>query len=58
MREVYEIAVHAKIVGMDVNNLSTLAAQLSNGNHPGLISFKKDGKFFRVINREWHENRA
>ena len=56
MREVYEIAVHAKIVGMDVNNLSSLAAQLSSGNHPGLISFKKDGKFFRVINREWHEN--
>lgn len=58
MREVYEIAVHAKIVGMDVNNLSSLAAQLSVGNWPHLISYKKDGKFFRVINREWHENRA
>ena len=56
MREVYEIAVHAKIVGMDVNNLSSLAAQLSAGNWPQLISYKKDGKFFRVINREWHEN--
>jgi DNA repair protein RadD len=56
MKQVYEIAVHAKIVGMDVNNLSSLAAQLSKGNCPKLISYKKDGKFYRINNREWHEN--
>jgi DNA repair protein RadD len=56
MKQVYEIAVHAKIIGMDVNNLSSLAAQLSKGNCPKLISYKKDGKFYRINNREWHEN--
>ena len=58
MRQVYEIAVHAKIIGMEVNNLSSLAAQLSKGDYPKLISYKKDGKFYRVNNREWHEDRT
>jgi len=56
MKEVIKIADKAKIVGMNVDNLSSLAAQLSNGNPPIQIKYKKEGKFFRVINKEWHEN--
>jgi DNA repair protein RadD len=53
MKEVIKIADQAKIVGMNVDNLSSLAAQLSNGNPPIQIKYKKEGKFFRVINKEW-----
>ena len=56
MKEVIKIADQAKIVGMNVDNLSSLAAQLSNGNPPIQIKYKKDGKFFRVLKKEWHEN--
>ena len=56
MREVIKIAEQSKIVGMNVDNLSSLAAQLSNGNPPRLVQYKKDGKFFRVFKKEWHEN--
>jgi hypothetical protein len=38
---------------MNVDNLSSLAAQLSNGNPPIQIKYKKDGKFFRVLKKEW-----
>jgi hypothetical protein len=38
---------------MNVDNLSSLAAQLSNGNPPVQIKYKKDGKFFRVLKKEW-----
>ena len=53
MKEVIKIADRAKIVGMNVDNLSSLAAQLSNGNAPKSIQYKKDGKFFRVLTKEW-----
>jgi len=56
MKEVIKIADRAKIVGMNVDNLSSLAAQLSNGNAPKSIQYKKDGKFFRVLKKEWNEN--
>lgn len=56
MKEVIKIADRAKIVGMNVDNLSSLAAQLTNGNAPIQIKYKKDGKFFRVLKKEWHEN--
>jgi DNA repair protein RadD len=56
MKEVIKIADRAKIVGMNVDNLSSLAAQLTNGNAPIQIKYKKDGKFFRIIKKEWHEN--
>jgi DNA repair protein RadD len=56
MKEVIKIADRAKIVGMNVDNLSSLAAQLSCGNPPIQIKYKKDGKFFRVLKKEWHEN--
>ena len=53
MKEVIKIADKAKIVGMNVDNLNSLARQLSKGNPPVQIKYKKDGKFFRVINKEW-----
>ena len=53
MKEVIKIADRAKIVGMNVDNLSSLAAQLTNGNAPKSIQYKKDGKFFRVLKKEW-----
>lgn len=56
MKEVIKIADKARIVGMNVDNLSSLAAQLTNGNAPIQIKYKKDGKFFRVLKKEWHEN--
>jgi len=56
MKEVIKIADRAKIVGMNVDNLSSLAAQLTNGNAPKSIQYKKDGKFFRVLQKEWNEN--
>ena len=56
MKEVIKIADKARIVGMNVDNLSSLAAQLTNGNAPIQIKYKKDGKFFRIIKKEWHEN--
>jgi DNA repair protein RadD len=58
MQEVIKIADKAKIVGMDVNNLRSLALQLSCGQHPRCLSYKKEGKFFRVITRDWDEDRA
>ncbi|CAB4161102.1 SSL2 DNA or RNA helicases of superfamily II [uncultured Caudovirales phage] len=58
MQEVIKIADKAKIVGMDVNNLRSLALQLSCGQHPRLLSYKKEGKFFRVITRDWDEDRT
>jgi DNA repair protein RadD len=56
MKEVIKIADQTKIVGMNVDNLSSLAAQLSKGNPPIQIKYKKDGKFFRVLKKEWNEN--
>lgn len=56
MKEVIKIADKARIVGMNVDNLSSLAAQLTNGNAPIQIKYKKDGKFFRVLKKEWNEN--
>lgn len=56
MKEVIKIAEQSKIVGMDVNNLSSLAAQLSKGTHPNQIKYKKDGKFFKVVKRNWNAN--
>ena len=56
MKEVIKIADKARIVGMNVDNLSSLAAQLSKGAHPLQVTYKKDGKFFRVLKKEWHEN--
>jgi len=56
MKEVIKIADKARIVGMNVDNLSSLAAQLSKGNPPIQIKYKKEGKFFRVINKDWNEN--
>jgi hypothetical protein len=53
MKEVIKIADQAKIVGMNVDNLSSLAAQLSCGKPPVQIKYKKDGKFFRVLKKEW-----
>jgi DNA repair protein RadD len=56
MKEVIKIADKARIVGMNVDNLSSLAAQLSNGNPPRLVQYKKDGKFFRVLKKVWNED--
>jgi hypothetical protein len=56
MKEVIKIADKARIVGINVDNLSSLAAQLSKGNPPVQIKYKKEGKFFRVTKKEWNEN--
>jgi hypothetical protein len=58
MNEVIKIADKAKIICMNVNNLSSLALQLSGGQFPRLLSYKKEGRFFRVITRDWNEDRA
>ena len=54
--EVDKIAAKAKVVWGFAEGLSSQAARLSNGNHPKLIKYKKDGKFFRVLKKEWNEN--
>jgi hypothetical protein len=33
--------------------LDTLAAVLSRGKHPRMIEVKKDGRFHRVLRRQW-----
>jgi DNA repair protein RadD len=53
LKEVIKIAEQSKIVGINVNNLGSLAAQLSKGAHPLQVTYKKDGKFFRVLKKEW-----
>ena len=51
--EVDKIAAKAKVVWGVAEGLSGQAARLSNGNAPKSIQYKKDGKFFRVLKKEW-----
>lgn len=37
----------------DSNALDAIASALNNGKHPSNIEYKMDGKFYRVINRQW-----
>jgi hypothetical protein len=55
MRQLYDFAMQAGIVegGLNVQNLQDMADNMSNANAPATIEYRKDGKFFRVLNRSW-----
>jgi len=57
MRQLYEYAMQAGIVegGLNVQNLQDMADNMSNANAPASIEYRKDGKFFRVLNRSWKQ---
>jgi DNA repair protein RadD len=39
--------------GVEQFSLEAVAASMNKGSPPRMVEYKKDGKFFRVIDREW-----
>lgn len=40
----------------DVHSLDGIAEAMNKGMHPSLVTYKQDGKFYRVITRQWIES--
>jgi DNA repair protein RadD len=38
---------------LNVEGLDAIANEMNTAQAPSLVEFKKDGKFYRVIRREW-----
>ena len=53
MEQLGRIAEHAQVHLAQHQTLDTLAAVLSRGRHPKMIEVKKDGRFHRVLRRQW-----
>lgn len=55
MEKLTMIAEQGKIIqgGMNVQTLNELIGNLNKTRPPETIKLKRDGKFFRVINRSW-----
>ena len=53
MEQLGRIAEHAQVHLAQHQTLDTLAAVLSRGKHPRMIEVKKDGRFHRVLRRQW-----
>ena len=55
LQSLSEIATKAKIVpgGLVVPTLEDMAQNMNAATPPKLIKYKRDGKFFRVMRREW-----
>jgi len=51
----------ARQAGADVESASDLdemVKAMNKANPPSLVEYKKEGKFYRVINREWRTDGA
>jgi DNA repair protein RadD len=55
MRQLYQYSMQAGIVegGLNVSNLQDMAENMTNANPPATIEYRKDGKFFRILQRSW-----
>ena len=53
LRTLASISNDAGITLPDEGTLLDLCKHMNNGKHPLEIEFKRDGKFYRVINRKW-----
>lgn len=56
IRQVASMAKAAGIslVELDEQDLESVASLLANGTPPSSITYKRDGKFYRVLNRSWN----
>lgn len=56
-RALSQLAVMAKNSGVDTEQfaerLEEVAETMNNGQPPRIVEFRKDGKFYRVLKREW-----
>ena len=55
LQKLLEVATEAKVKegGLAVQSLEQMADNMNESIPPKLIKYKRDGKFFRVIAREW-----
>ncbi len=55
LQKLVNIAERAQIEpgGLNVQSLEEMAANMNKTQPPSCIEYKKDGKFFRVMNRSW-----
>ena len=42
----------------DIHSLEGISSAMNKGIPPAKINYKKDGKFYRVLTREWNESQA
>jgi hypothetical protein len=57
MKKLVDMAQRAQIEagGLNVKSLDQMVINMNKTLAPISIEYKKDGKFFRVIKRRWHE---
>ena len=59
-----EILTIARSAGVPIDSfvyrevLEEIALVLNDGDPPKELEYRKDGKFYRVLKRKWHERRA
>ena len=49
----HEIVIKSYAILDNIDNLERAASALTSGTPPATIRYRKDGKFYRVIRREW-----
>jgi hypothetical protein len=58
IRNLGEYAQNSGVQLADAPDFYGLPDVLNEGNAPVRIKYQKDGKFYRVLERRWHENRT
>ena len=59
LQDLYMVAQSAQASlseSLSSSNLDRIADSMNGGTPPALIKFKKDGKYHRVIHRQWSQS--